>query len=204
MMTAFNPRLLPSGRSSRAELPQGALQVHRAAEPSPASAFVMEHSKDVFSLMGVTSITWGLKDPTEVRISVHDPVLRVLADNVLRDTVDGARLVFQDSTAAERAALPASSKMLSESWADYPTNMVRAVAGMPGVTQWRWLAGATAIFTTATPDDRRRLAHLVNRQLGGTIEGVWAGECYGKSCDPRDRPPAVSRFLSPAVGTSAR
>ena len=87
-----------------------------------------EYSRDFAALPGFRTARWSVDHPDEVRVSFANSGFARLADNVMRDSIDGVRLVFSaDITAPDPA---------TDAWADNPGDMARAVAALPGVTRW--------------------------------------------------------------------
>jgi hypothetical protein len=84
--------------------------------------------RDFGSLPGFSGASWRIEVPDEIRITFVNSGFARLADNVLRDTVEGVRLV---TVAASYSPSPDY-----DTWADNPSEMARAVAALPGVSGW--------------------------------------------------------------------
>lgn len=130
-----------------------------------------QHARDLFALPGVRSVGWSKQSPDEVRLSFATEGFRRLADNVLRDAVDGVRLVLSVE-AGSPAPVPGG-----DSWADSPSEMARAIAGLPGVvdaTSHHEHGIRTFIFSTYEAHVAARLRPLVNERLGAYGVQFWA------------------------------
>lgn len=142
-----------------------------SVSPSTGQQVYRRHSRDLFALPGVQSVGWSRSAPDEIRVRFASDGFRRLGDNVLRDAVEGVRLVLSVDPAAP-APVPGG-----DAWADSPAEMARAVAALPGV------ADATAhhehglrtwIFSTYEAHVAARLKPLVNERLGAYGVQFWA------------------------------
>lgn len=149
----------------------------------PAARFARVYVNDVFALQGALAVSYGSREPDEVRLRFQTYDHARLADGVLRDTVLGARLVYVDATGT-----PFDMTRTPSDWVTYPTNFARNVAAMPGVSSYRWL-GNQVIFEPTSTEARVRLQQLVERKLDGTTPAYWKGECLGPGCTPDPAPP---------------
>jgi hypothetical protein len=143
-----------------------AIAMHAAADPAPpvpARAVYDRYIGDLFSMPGAQRIGWSRSAPDEIHLVFATDGFRRLADNVLRDAIDGVRLVMSVDPAAP-APVPGG-----DAWADNPTEMARVVTSMPGVV------GASSssehglhelTFTAYEPSVAARLKPLVNDSFG--------------------------------------
>lgn len=140
------------------------LAAPRIADPVPpqppsGSAVYRAYSSDLFAIPGVSSVGWSKSAPDEVRVSFVTDGFRRLADNVLRDAIDGVRLVLVN---AESAPPPVPG---ADPWADNPTEMVRVVRGLPGIVDGSMESEhgvRSAGFLAASKDVAAHLKALVN------------------------------------------
>lgn len=140
------------------------------SEPAGQVAY-RRHVRDLYTLPGVQSVGWSKQSPDEVRVRFSTDGFRRLADNVLRDAVDGARLVLSVDPAAP-APQPGA-----DWWADSPAEMARAIAGMPGIadfTSSHEHGIRTYTFSTYEAHVAARLKPLVNERLGAYGVHIWA------------------------------
>lgn len=145
----------------------------RTATPAavePAKAVYARHRDDLMSLPGAESVSWSKSRPGEVRLRLANDGFRRLADNVLRDTVDGVRLVLTVNPDAP-APVPGG-----DPWADSPINMARAVSSMPGITAASFHAEhgiRTLTFSTFEAGVADRLKAIVNPAFGSYDVHFW-------------------------------
>lgn len=150
-----------------------------APAPVPGRVAYDRYSRDLWSLPGLASAGWSRATPDAVNLRFVNDGFRRLADNVLRDVVDGVRLLL---TVQEGAPAPVPG---GDTWADNPTEMARVVSGMPGIfdTRSEREHGAyTYTFSTYDPDTSVRLKALVNDHFAGRSVGFWTR--------PLPKPPA--------------
>lgn len=86
------------------------------------------YTRDFASLPGFQGAGWSIDKPDEIRIQFANSGFARLADNVMRDAIDGVRLVI---SAAAQSPTPDL-----DTWADNPSEMARAIAALPGVSGW--------------------------------------------------------------------
>mgnify|MGYP006275362597 CR=1 FL=1 len=86
------------------------------------------YTRDFASLPGFMGSGWNVSKPDEIRLTFVNSGFSRLADNVLRDSVDGVHLVISAATQSPSPDL--------DTWADNPSEMARAIAALPGVTGW--------------------------------------------------------------------
>lgn len=123
------------GRYDAAHCPQALLEYEMKVVPTQLTEAVRagndvyrEFSRDFAALPGFRMAGWRVDHPDEVRVNFVNSGFARLANNVLRDSINGVRLVItSDSTSQDPAA---------DAWADNPSDMARAVAALPGVTRW--------------------------------------------------------------------
>lgn len=150
----------------------------------PAPRFMRVYSDEMFSLLGLTSLSYSSASPDRISLRFQNYDLAKLADGILKDTVLGARLVMADSDGtAYDMSRPAAG------WATYPTNLARAAAALPGVTGYRWFGRDSFLFTTDSTATRVKLQQLVERRFDDTWTAYWKGECFGPGCRPDPKPP---------------
>lgn len=141
-----------------------------APAPVPARAVYDTYFRDLFSLPGAQRIGWSRATPDEVHVQFANDGFRRLADNVLRDVIEGVRLVL---TVHPDAAAPVPG---GDAWADNPSNMARAVSAMPGIV------GASSssehgihqmTFSTYEANVAARLKPLISEHLGRYGVSFW-------------------------------
>lgn len=113
----------------------------------PASLPILDRYATAFmSLPGVVSVssTPG-QGQAQVLLSVQTSELALLVRQVLADSVDGVRLLVQPRDGG--VDVPA------DSWVRNPTNVLRAMSGMPGVLGWTRLGGVALLTDTAARAD---------------------------------------------------
>ena len=128
------------------------------------------YSRDLWSLPGAQSVSWSKRTPDELHVRFANEGFRRLADNVLRDTVDGVRLLFTVDPAAPAPAPGA------DWWADSPAEMARVVRGMPGVVDSNFHSEHgmhSAGFSVYDPAVADRLRPLVSQQFGRYSTYFW-------------------------------
>lgn len=116
------------------------------------------YSSALMSLPGVTSIGWSKRAPDEVRLNVQTSELALLVDRVLADAVDGAGMTINRNDGG--VDVPA------DSWVRNPTNVLRAMAALPGVVEFRRIFGYTLIADTH--ERAAWLRELVSSDIDGT------------------------------------
>lgn len=145
----------------------------------PSRAVYDRHVRDIMSLPGAQRTGWSKANPGEVHIVFANDGFKRLADNVLRDVIDGVKLVLKVDPAAP-APIPGG-----DSWADNPNEMARAVSAMPGIF------GAAAdgehgvytyTFSATDPAVAARLKPLISEHFGRFRTSIWAR--------PLPKPPA--------------
>lgn len=94
----------------------------------PASVIMRRNGLDFMALAGVSSVGWSRSQPGQVTITFADDAFRALGSNVLRDSVEGVRLVLE--TAANAPALPQLPW-----WTNSDVMMRNAVRAMNGVIE---------------------------------------------------------------------
>jgi hypothetical protein len=129
-----------------------------AAERPPAAFVYRDYASVFMALPGVVSTGWGANRPDEVHLSVQGPELVLLADQALVDAVDGVRLAITDRTAG--GVVP------DNSWVRNPTNVMRALAALPGVVGWNRFAGYTLLADTH--ERAAWLRKIVSPTVGGS------------------------------------
>ena len=136
--------------------------VRTASDIDPADAFMRRYGQDLMAMPGIAGVKWDRTLPGQVTVTFADDGFRALADNVLRDTVDGARLVLASITSGQPGAeLPW--------WSNSFNQMQNAVRAMPGVVNSSQIMEhglRDVLFDTANKDVAARLRALVNPQLG--------------------------------------
>lgn len=126
-------------------------------EDDPASDLMRRSQRDLMSLQGVASVHWGRDEPGQLTVNFANGSFQQLADNVLRDTVDGVRMVL--------TATDPTPPTAADWWVGSPSQMANSVRAMPGVVD-----SATNIehglyeywMTAASTADVARLKALVN------------------------------------------
>jgi hypothetical protein len=145
----------------------------------PNRAVYDRFGSDLMTLPGVTRSGWSKAAPGEVHIVFANDGFRRLADNVLRDAVEGVRLVLQVEPNAP-APVPGG-----DTWADNPGEMAKAVSAMQGIfhTSADHEHGIfTYTFSSYDPAVTERLKLLVNDNFGRYSVHFWAR--------PLPKPPA--------------
>ena len=95
----------------------------------PAYEFVREHGKALLAIPGVYSVSWSMRDTSEVRLYFTDEHMAGLATGVLEPEVDGISLVPAMHPAREPyAGGPRGTA----------SEQVRLLAAMPGVWDFRY------------------------------------------------------------------
>lgn len=124
----------------------------------PGQEAFRRYSSDLLRLPGVAKVRYDALHPGELTLYMRTTEFARLADNVLRDTVAGAKLVFEPL----EGATPTPG-----GWFDDPTEMVRVVGGLRGVHDQRYEfeAGSVAFFTTSSKASQQ-LRGLVSEHLG--------------------------------------
>lgn len=112
----------------------------------------------MMALPGVTSVGWWKSMPDAIRVNVQTSELALLADRALADVVDGARIVI--------SANDGGGEVPGDSWVRNPTNVLRAMSGLPGVVGWKYLYG----YTLLAEDHERAswLRQVVSSHVDGT------------------------------------
>ncbi len=141
-----------------------------APAPVPARAVYNTYVRDLFSLPGAQRIGWSRTTPDEIHLQFANDGFRRLADNVLRDVIEGVRLVLSVDPDAP-APVPGG-----DAWADNPSEMARAVTAMPGIV------GANSssehgihemTFSTYEANVAARLKPLISEQFGRYRVNFW-------------------------------
>ena len=137
-----------------------ALEAPPLSDPSHG---VFDRYFSTFSrLPGITRFGWRSSDPGVVHLIFSNADLARQAQNVLNDTVGGARLVIGlENNHAFQHATGKSGK-----WWDNGSNLLNVVAALPGVHDLIVENGIVAAMTT---NDARvaALSALVRQRLGG-------------------------------------
>lgn len=145
----------------------------------PNRAVYDRFGSDLMTLPGVTRAGWSKAAPGQVHIVFANDGFRRLADNVLRDVVEGVNLVLQVDPSAP-APVPGG-----DSWADNPGEMAKAVSAMQGIFHTyadREHGIFTYTFSSYDPKVTERLKLLVNDRFGRYGVHFWAR--------PLPKPPA--------------
>ncbi len=130
---------------------------------TPAGQLLRRNSRDIMSLPGVGSAGASIDEPNVLRINFADASFARLGDNVLRDTIDGVKLVITSTK-------PSTDPI--EWWADSADQLMNAVCAMPGVIDvdaFPEHGMRYAIFKTASPAASARLKPLINDKLASYI-----------------------------------
>ena len=125
----------------------------------PAQVVYNTFSRDLAALQGRTRMGWSRTEPNEIRITFDSEGFRRLADNVLRDTIDGVKLVLDVRDGGDTSV---------PWWADRSTSMINTVRAMDGVatsTAYREHGQYWVTFRTTDKETTARLRQLVNPQL---------------------------------------
>ena len=107
------------------------------------------YGQDLMAMPGIAGVKWDRTLPGQVTVTFADDGFRALADNVLRDTVDGARLVLASITSGQPGAeLPW--------WSNSFNQMQNAVRAMPGVVNSSQIMehGLRDVLRPGLPDHR--------------------------------------------------
>jgi hypothetical protein len=137
----------------------------------PGRLVYQRHMRDLMSLPGVQALRWSRDAPDAIELRLANDGFRRLADNVLRDVVDGVRLIL---TVDPNAPAPVPG---GDAWADSPMQMARAVAAMPGIVDVNASSEHgihTLTFTSYEKHVVDRLRPLISPRLGHYSVGFWA------------------------------
>lgn len=152
------------------------------APPVPGRVVYDRYSNDMWALPGLAAVGWSRAEPNQVHLRFVNDGFRRLADNVLRDVVDGVNLLL---TVQEGAPAPVPG---ADAWADNPTEMARVVSAMPGIFASRADSEhgiRTYTFSTYEPDTSARLKALVNDRFGAYGVGFWTRQLPKPPASPR-------------------
>jgi hypothetical protein len=131
-------------------------------EVTPAQALMRRSAGDLMSLQGVASVKYAATAPDQLLVNFATEGFSRLADNVLRDVVDGVRLVLTSSTPTPPGQ--------DDWWAGSINQMISSVRSMPGVidsTGFREHGLKELMFRTKDAATSARVQALVNDQLDG-------------------------------------
>lgn len=137
----------------------------------PNRAVYDRYGRDIMTLPGVARAGWSKATPGEVHVRFVNDGFRRLADNVLRDVIDGVKLVLSVEDGAP-APIPGG-----DAWADNPGEMAKAVSALQGIHHTRadrehGIYSYT--FATYEPAVAERLKLLVNDHFGRWSVHFWA------------------------------
>jgi hypothetical protein len=140
------------------------------AAVDPNRAVFDRYGRDLMSLPGAARAGWSKNEPGQVHVEFVNDGFRRLADNILRDVIDGVKLVLTVNPDAP-APVPGG-----DSWADNPTEMARVVSGFSGIFDTRADTEHgvySYTFSTYDPKVSERLKGLVNDHFGRWSVGFW-------------------------------
>ena len=106
---------------------------------------------------GVTSAGWSISQPDTISMNVQTAELALLADRMFVDAIDGVRLLITSRD---------TSSVAPDSWVRNPTNVMRALAALPGVVDWSRFGGYTLLAESRERVDWLR--KVVSADVDGT------------------------------------
>lgn len=134
---------------------------------NPEGRLLSTFGDALFSIVGVHSIGYNrVTAPGVVRISMDTFDQAKLADNTLRDTVFGVRLLFADPDGN-----PYDMSAPGAGWTSRPTNSARLVSAMPDVLSYMNLGNAL-VFVVESMRVRDTLRMLVEDRPNG-LYAIW-------------------------------
>jgi hypothetical protein len=105
---------------------------------------------------------WNVTEPGVLHVVFTDADHARLATNVLRDSVDGARLALR---LERKHWYKPASEYDRYAWFNRNSNLIRAVNALPGVVGSNTLHGNSVLFYTDTRATADRLRNLVRETL---------------------------------------
>jgi hypothetical protein len=127
-----------------------------------ASALLRRSARDFMSLQGIASVSSVATAPDQLVLRFATASFARLADNILRDVVDGVRLVLTSDTPTPPGQ--------DDWWTGSYNQMFASVRAMPGV-----LDSSSSVehglkevsFRTSDAATSARLRSIINEDLGG-------------------------------------
>ena len=174
------PSMSPPVPASTGEpLPPGVEPPPADAPPEVQSGFrrFAKLAPLVRSLPGITGSMYRSSQPDVITIRAQGAGWLKMAENILEDSVEGARLVLEQRGDDGTGTPPPDGRL--PFW-EHPAELAKAVAGMPGVT-FSYVGplypGGEAVALFVAPDDAQRaiLDGLVRDTLGG-VETLWVAK----------------------------
>lgn len=141
---------------------------HARAWPtqSPIDRVWQTYADDLRDLPGVVT---ARGENNEIHVSCASEDLARLADNVVVDSIDGVRILFEPAPDCPTTPSPpvTTGPAAGKPWFDDPRNMARAAASLRGITGWHW-DGGTYVLEAQAIRDITHLRPLLEPQFNGS------------------------------------
>lgn len=159
--------------------PPSPVPAHVTVRPGDAAAL---RDYDTVSMLlrmpGVESVSYRVPDRDQFTLNMVNPVYAKLASAVLKDTIDGARILFK---AEGELPQPPDAGTGHEPWWERRLHMIKAITNLPGVHDFQFVgtravaihavseaarAGLQNVLRTELPDAFRTKVHVVVSRTG--------------------------------------
>jgi len=98
-----------------------------------------DYNKALMRMPGVVSVGWQINEPDAIHMTVQTDELRFLLQQAIAPSINGVPVIFRSPGTVEPPA---------DSWVRIPTNVARAISGLPGINEWYRFNGYTFIVDT--------------------------------------------------------